>query len=116
MAIYTENVSTVGELELLLAQSVGDVLFDGTATAGAASTLTDPATPWASNDDENPIGAWLRIYKGVSAGDERLLISPYTASTGLMTADRAFTSTPTTTSQYYVSRRYRPTLYLRALQ
>lgn len=107
---------TVGELELRLAESMGDLLFDATATAGAASTITAAALPWNANDDEGIIGAWVRLYAGTSAGDERQAIAPYTASTGLVTADRAWTATPDTTTKLYITRQHRPTQYQRALQ
>ena len=114
MPIYPAE--TAGVIIRKLARSAGDLKFDGTATAGAAATITDPALPWASDDDEGIIGAWVGLIGGTAAGDERLAISPYTASSGLVTADRAWSATPTTTSVYIVTRRYRLTEYLRALQ
>ena len=49
---------TAGVLMRDLAQSLGDLIFDGTATAGAASALTDAAIPDNVADASRIIGAF----------------------------------------------------------
>ena len=75
--------------------------FEGTSTAAAASTITDTSTDglqssFLSNDKLR--GYWLKITDGAAIGDVRIVT--YVASTGVLTADLAFSAIPTAASAY----------------
>ena len=107
---------TAGEMVRDLARMLGDLQFDGAATAVAASTITSVAMPWNTDDNAGILGAWIYLISGLAAGDERKLVTTYTATTGVATVDRAWTNTTTATPSYIITRKYRPTYLLRALQ
>lgn len=75
-------------------------LFYGTVAAGAASTVTFPASPTAgevSNEDDYYNG--MKIYingPGAATGFDVRTISDYVGSTRVATVSSAFTDTPTT--------------------
>lgn len=68
----------------------------GTATAGGASTLTNSAKAWATNQWTN---AQVRIYSGTGAGQVRTIAS----NTGtVLTTSAAWTTNPDATSNYVI--------------
>ena len=68
----------------------------GTATAGGASTLTNSAKSWATNQWTN---SQIRISSGTGAGQIRTISS----NTGtVITVSAAWTTTPDATSQYSI--------------
>jgi hypothetical protein len=96
-----------------LARMVGDLLVEGTATAGSGTTLVDTKNLLFATDDDIK-GDWLAIDAGAAIGDERP-ISSFTASSDTATVVDGFSATPDTTSTYIVTRRWRPQLYLDAV-
>lgn len=114
MPLYT--ALTVGSLMRELAQSLGDLIFDGTSDSGSTTTLVDAplANLFLTNDDEAVKGAWLYGISGTAAAQEKL-VSAYTASSGTLTWTGAATS-PAGDTGYILTRQHRPTEYLRALQ
>lgn len=111
MPVYT--ALTAGGLLVRLAERRNALVYSGTATAGAAGTLTDMTIPSALADDPAYENRWLYTIAGTSAGDERA-VTDYNGS-GVLTANRNFTATPDTTTQYMVTTE-RPLRLLRALQ
>jgi len=77
----------------------GHTYEKGTATAGAASTITLAATSAAVDDIYN--GQRIKILQGTSAGDERT-ITDYVGATKIATVSSAWTATPTTSSVYAI--------------
>lgn len=68
----------------------------GTASAGAATTLTDSSKAWSTN---RWTGAYVQITAGTGSGQRRRIAS----STGtVLTVDRAWGTTPDATSVYAV--------------
>jgi hypothetical protein len=113
MPAYTAR--TLGELVVRLAEYVGDLVTFGTATAGAAGTVTANATtcPSITSNDARYLGKWFYMFAGTSAGDPRR-ISAY--STGrVITVSQNFSSTPTTSSQFAILNRFDPRLLERAI-
>lgn len=92
---------------------MGDLVVEGTATAGGGATLDDTNNLLFANDNDIA-GAWLAIYEGAAIGDERP-INAFTASSDRITVIKAFSATPDTTSDYIVTRRWRPQMYLDAV-
>lgn len=118
MAIYSGLVSTVGTLIIALARQIpGAYVYDGTASSATSSTLVDASIPEDTNDGETVAGAWIYLTGGTGAGQERIIPSSsgYTASSGTISPDRNWTTTPDSTTKYLICR-VRPTLLLRALQ
>lgn len=109
------NDLTAGQMMRELAQEVGDLIWDGTTTSGTTTTAVDASVPANSDDDENMIGAWWYGVSGTGQNQERILVSPYTATSGTMTFDRAATN-PSADTGYIVTRKYRPTHIMRAIQ
>ena len=99
-------------LRSIIADAVGDLVVEGTATAGGSTTLTD-TNNLLFTDDSALVGAWAFIHTGTSIGDERA-ISAYSASSDQIT-NLAWTSTPTTSSQYEIHRKFRVRQYNRAI-
>mgnify|MGYP005819579167 CR=1 FL=1 len=96
-----------------IARMLGDMVVEGTATAGTSTTLTDTNALLFETDDDIK-GAWLGIDEGVAIGDERP-ISASSASSDNVTVVDTFSTTPDTTSKYFVTRRWRPQQYLDAV-
>ena len=99
-------------LRSIIADAVGDLVVEGTATAGASTTLID-TNNLLFVDDSALVGAWAFIHTGTSIGDERA-ISAYSASSDQITS-LAWTSSPTTSSQYEIHRKFRVRQYNRAI-
>jgi len=76
----------------------------GKATAGGGSTLADTNHLLFTNDDEIN-GMWVYIFRGTGIGQERQ-IKDYTASSNQLTVGLAWGTTPDTTSEYIVTRRF----------
>lgn len=75
---------------------VGGVFATGTATAGAASTLTDSGKAWGTNQWAN---AQIRITAGTGVGQVRTIAS----NTGtVLTTSAAWTTNPDATSVYAI--------------
>ena len=103
MPTYTSR--SLGEImfRVLASLGKGELVTFGTATAGAAGTLTADANtcPSTTADDARYIGKWLYVFAGIAAGDTRR-ISAY--STGrVISAATNFSATPTTASQFFIS-------------
>jgi hypothetical protein len=75
----------------------------GTATAGAAGSLTD--TIRRKEDDDFWKGGVIKIISGTGVGQERN-VTGFTQSTGVITVSPNFTTTPDTTSIYKVVRSF----------
>ena len=82
--------------KLVLAYNFGEIYATGTATAGAASTLTNSAKTWTTNQWTN---YQVRITAGTGIGQVRIIAS----NTGtVLTTSAAWTTTPDATSQYAI--------------
>jgi hypothetical protein len=83
--------------KLVLAYNFGEIFATGTATAGAASTLTNGAKAWTTNQWTNYM---IRITAGTGIGQTRVIAS----NTGtVLTVSSAWTTTPDVTSQYEIT-------------
>lgn len=103
-----ETITSIAVVQRI-AERRRDLIAYGTATAGGSTSLTDAGE--LSFDDANAlVGAWIYIWAGTSAGDERRITASTTV--GVVTV-AAWTSTPTTSSQYIVTRTRRPVEYKR---
>jgi hypothetical protein len=92
-----------------IAERRRDLIAYGKATAGGSTSLTDAGE--LSFDDANAlVGAWIYIWAGTSAGDERRITASTTV--GVVTV-AAWSSTPSTDSEYIITRTRRPTEYKR---
>mgnify|MGYP001577448971 CR=1 FL=1 len=97
---------------------VGDLAEEvqkSTATAGAASTITLGNVPVIASAEMNNRYAnrFIYIFKGASAGDARI-VSSYAGATRVANVAPAWTATPTTTSQFIITKR-NPILYENAV-
>lgn len=82
--------------KLVVAYNFGEIYATGTATAGAASTITNGAKNWTVNQWTN---YQIRITAGVGIGQVRTIASN-TAT--VITTTAAWTVTPDATSQYVI--------------
>lgn len=82
-----------------LSPAESDVISSGTATAGAATTIT-LQTALGANDLPN--GALIKITSGTGAGQTRR-VKDYVNGTKVLTVNRAWTVTPDNTSVYAVT-------------
>lgn len=83
---------------------VKDKIAEGTATAGAAGTLTDASNLSFQNTDYLK-GAWVFIHTGTGMGQERYISAQTTA--GVISVSPNWAVNPDSTSQYEVHRKYR---------
>lgn len=83
--------------KLVTAYNFGEIFATGTATAGAASTLTNGAKNWTVNQWTN---YQVRISAGTGIGQVRTIASN-TAT--VLTVSAAWTTTPDATSQYEIT-------------
>lgn len=82
--------------KLVIAYNFGEQYATGTATAGAATTLTNGAKAWATNQWAN---YQVRITAGTGIGQIRTIAS----NTGtVLTVSAAWTTNPDATSQYVI--------------
>lgn len=81
--------------ELVIAYNYGEYFEDGTATAGAATTLTDGAKTWTTNQWTN---YQVRITGGTGIGQTRAIAS----NTGTVLTVAAWTTNPDATSTYVI--------------
>jgi hypothetical protein len=82
--------------KLVLAYNFGEQFATGTATAGAASTLTNGAKAWATNQ-------WANYQVRITAGTGKGQIRQIASNTGtVLTVAAAWTTTPDATSQYAI--------------
>ena len=98
-----EALSTVRQL---LAQLLGDRLLVGAATDGTATSLIDTTQLVQPDDDWS--GAWVYIYEGPLAGQERMISDSVQASRSIVvsptwTAGPSWTK-PTAASKYEIHR------------
>lgn len=96
-----ESVTRVAIIEEA-ARRAGALWYWGTATAGAAGTLTDTNNLIFPNNDDLK-GAEIYIHTGTGLGQSRV-ISASTSGSNLVTVVPNWTTTPDTTSQYFVFR------------
>ena len=82
--------------KLVVAYNFGEVFATGTATAGAASTITNGAKNWTANQWTN---YQIRITAGTGVGQVRTIASN-TAT--VITTSAAWTTNPDATSQYAI--------------
>lgn len=104
---------TVAALVPEIASFLGDLVVDGTATAGDANTITDTVNLTQAADDDLK-GRWVSIHTGTAIGDQRNILSS-SASADSLDADAAWSATPDTSSKYIVTRNWRPRQYLDAV-
>jgi len=104
---------TVKQTILDLTLMMGDLVVKGTATSASSTTLVDTNNLLFSNDDDLN-GTWVGIYEGTGVGDERA-VSDFTASSDTITVVDTWSSTLNTTSDYFVTRRWRPQQYIDAI-
>lgn len=83
--------------KLVLAYNFGEVFATGTATAGAATTLTNSAKTWTANQWTN---YQVRITGGTGTGQVRTIASNTNTA---LTVATAWTTTPDTTSTYEIT-------------
>ena len=83
---------------------VQDKVTEGTATAGASSTLTDDYNLTFMTADRLK-GCWIYIHTGQGIGQERFITAQSTG--GVVTITPNWTATPDTTSQYEIHRKFR---------
>lgn len=82
---------------LVVAYNFGEIYATGTATAGAASTLTNSAKTWTTNQWTN---YQVRITAGTGIGQVRTISS----NTGtVLTVSATWTTNPDATSQYEIT-------------
>lgn len=81
------------------AKNFWSTLLNGTAQAGAATTITLAAGSSASNSFY--VGAVVRIVSGTGAGQERY-ITAYVGTTKVATVDAAWVTNPDSTSVYQI--------------
>jgi hypothetical protein len=104
---------TQREFRQVLSEHVEDLVIWALATAGGAATVTlDDA---ARIGDDKLIDNWGYINDGTSEGDE-FQVDDNVESTGIVTADQNFSSTPDTTSQVEIHSRFRVGEYNRAIK
>lgn len=101
---------TVAALVLELARFMGDLIVNGTATAGDANTITDTVNLTQGADDDLK-GYWVGVHAGNAIGDERNILTS-SASADTFDADSAWSATPNTSTKYMVTRQWRPQQYL----
>lgn len=104
---------TVRQLVLELARAMGDLLAEGTATAGSTSQLDD-ATNLTFEETNEIEGAWVAIHTGAGIGDERN-IATFVVANNRITPRANFSATIGTTSKYLITRQWRPQQYLDAV-
>lgn len=88
--------SAEAEIDNLTFTTYWNVEDSGTASSGAASTLTDSTKTWTVNAYAN---MYLWVYSGTGSGQARLILS--NTSTAI-TVDSAWTTNPDNTSKYRV--------------
>lgn len=82
--------------KLVLAYNFGEQFATGTATAGAASTLTNSTKAWATNQ-------WTNYQVRITAGTGKGQIRQIASNTGtVLTVATAWTTNPDATSQYVI--------------
>lgn len=93
-------VGSVASVTGAVSLSAGDspVLQSGTATAGAASTITIQT---AIGADSLPVGCTIKVTSGTGLGQARV-ITAYVNATKVVTVDRAWTTNPDATSVYSI--------------
>ena len=99
--LYADTGTTAGNLpgwDDLTVTSIGN-LHEGTAQAGAASTITLASTASATNSTFN--GCEVHILTGTGGGQSRIILS-YVGSTNVATVDEAWATNPDSTSVYAV--------------
>ena len=95
-----------------IAQRIGDLIVEGTATAGAATTMTDTVN-LLFTDNTDLVGAFVFIHTGTGIGQERP-VTAFTASSDQVTVP-TWTTNPDSTSQYEIHRRHPVAEYNRAI-
>lgn len=96
----------------VVSDRVEDLVIYALATAGGAATVT--LLDATRIGDDKLIDNWGYINDGTSEGDE-FQIDDNVESTGVVTADQNFSSTPDTTSQVEIHSRFRVDRYNRAI-
>ena len=111
-------IQTEGDVVEEALRILGDLTEPATlATAGGAGSITlgnVPIDAISANDDHYN-NLWAYIKAGVSAGDTRL-IKDYTGTTRVADVAPNWTTTPDTTSEVLISRRFRPDLAVDAVR
>jgi len=101
--VYDHNTSDAATSSYVFKSYVYNIVSNtltANAAAGAAYTITFPATPGQFSATANAYyNATLVITNGPSAGDKRRIVS-YDAATRIATVDAAFSATPTTASVF----------------
>jgi len=100
--VYDHNTSDAATSSYVFKSYVYNIVsntLSANAIAGAAYTITFPATAQFSTSANAYYNATLVITNGPSAGDKRRIVS-YDASTRTATVDSAFSTTPTTSSVF----------------
>lgn len=93
----TQTARDIGT-SVLLTAAESKVLQSGTASAGAASTITIQT---ALGADSLPVGCLIKITSGTGVGQARI-ITAYVNSTKVTTVDRAWVTNPDNTSVYSI--------------
>lgn len=96
---------TFGQLKIEILRAVGDLVAEGTADAGAAGTLDDAVL--ASASDQPYLGGYIYLYDGPGQGDARD-ITAFTPASDRVSVTPNFSATPTTSTKYFISRRFHP--------
>jgi hypothetical protein len=100
------------DLRIEILELVGDFVIRGTATAGGSNTLTDTKRlTFPNSDDLNSF--WLYLDTGTGIGQERNITSG--PASNVLTVQYNWATTPDTTSQYIVTRRFPASVVDRAI-
>ena len=97
---------TAARLRHDCADHLGDLKL-GTATAGAATTMTDATR--RTEDTNYWAGAFLKLYGGTGTGQERCVASSTNA--GVLTVEAAWATNPDATSTYELHRLFEAAEY-----
>lgn len=110
MAIESVTRRTVRSL---VSRTVNDRIVEGTATAGGAATLDDTAK--LLHDDDAFNGMEIYIHTGTSSGDARRVTDFDGTTNDRVTVASNWSSTPDTTSQYEIHKRFTVESYNEAI-
>ena len=105
---------TYGQLAIELADALGDLLVEGTATGGDTDTLIDTGNLVFEEANELE-GAWLCVYNGTNQGVIRNIEAFSESAFSVDIRGTAVTSFDST-DQYFITRRHHPLVYFRAIR
>lgn len=102
--VLGSRANNLRDVRVEVAELIQDLVVMGTATSATSTTLVDTNRLLFANDDSLN-GMWVYIHTGTGIGQERR-ISDFTASSDTIAVLPAWSTTPDSTSQYIVTRRF----------